>query len=132
MSTLFSSLRRRLLACVLIACLVPLGACSSMKTIQPVTAPGAPTYGPLKAGDTVVVQTRDRERWRFVVEAIEGDVIVAPGGVRYEREELIAVQRKTFSGPKTAGLVAGIVGGFLLMVGMATAAALDGVLSGGA
>ena len=128
MQSVYSSAFRSFLACVLIGCLVPLGACSSMKTIQLAATPSGPRYVPLEAGDTVIVETRDGERWRFVVQDVAGDVIVAPGGVRYERENVVRVQRKSFSGPKTAGLIAGIVGGYVLLLGIALASAAGDLL----
>jgi hypothetical protein len=102
----------------------PLAGCTSMRTIRPVTDPGAPTWGPLKAGDTVIVQTPNGERWRFVVQQIDGDVIIAPGGRRYPQSEIVRLQRKSFSTAKTAGLVAGIAGGIFVCLGIAVASAL--------
>lgn len=120
-------LLRRLTACALV-CLLPTSACTSMKTVRPVTAPGQPIYGDLKAGDTVSVETRDGQRQRFVVQQIDGDTIVAPGGQRFAHEEIVKLQRKSFSGPRTAGLVAGVFGGAFLLLAMAAAAALDGFM----
>ena len=59
-----------LVACCFAAASV---GCTSMKTIHPKTIhpysdPAAPTFGRLKAGDTVVLQTRDGRRERFVVQ----------------------------------------------------------------
>ena len=122
---------RTLLVCALIGCIAPFGACSSMKALQPVTTPGEPIYGPLKAGDTVVVETRDGEQWRFVVQEVDGEVIVAPGGVRYARQDIVRVQRKSFSGPKTFGLIAGIVGGYLVLLSIVVASAYGDLLGGG-
>jgi len=102
-------LSQRAIACLL-ACTVAAAnaGCTSMKTIHPATTPNQPVYGPVKAGDTVIVQTPDGERWRFVVQAIDGNAIVAPEGKRYERADVVRLQRKAFSGPRTIGLVAGI------------------------
>ena len=102
-----------------------------MKTIRPATMPNQPLYGPLKAGDTVIVQTPDGERWRFVVQAIDGTAIVAPEGKRYERADVVRLQRKAFSGPRTIGLVAGLTAGVLLIFGIAVASAYGDLLSGG-
>lgn len=95
-----------------------------MKTIRPVSTPGAPTWGKLKAGDTVVVETPDGKRWRFIVHQIDGDTIVAPGGQRYSQNEIVRLQRRSFSAPKTAGMVAGIVGGTYLALLIAVVSAL--------
>jgi hypothetical protein len=99
-----------------------------MRTVVPVPAPAVPTYGKLKAGDTVIVQTADGKRWRFVVQQIDGDSIIARGGQRYTRGEIVKLQRKSFSGPKTAGLIAGIAAGIFLVAGIAVASALDSLL----
>ena len=102
-----------------------------MKRIQPATAAAQPVYGPLKSGDDVIVQTRDGERWRFKIDAIEGDTIVAPGGRRFVAKDVMRVERRQFSGPKTVALVAGIAGGVFVVVQAMVAAALDSLLSGG-
>lgn len=102
-----------------------------MKTIHPATTPNQPLYGPLKAGDTVIVQTPDGERWRFVVQAIDGQVIVAPGGKRYGRSDIVRLQKRAFSGPRTVGLIAGLTAGAVLLFGIAVASAYGDLLSGG-
>ena len=96
-----------------------------MRTIRPITDPSAPTWGPLKAGDTVIVQTPNGDRWRFVVQQIDGDTIIAPGGQRYPQSEVLRLQRKSFSTAKTVGLVAGIAGGIVVWLGIAMASALS-------
>ena len=98
-----------------------------MKTIRPVSTPGAPSWGKLKAGDTVIVQTPDGERWRFIVQQIDGDTIIAPGGQRYPRSEVVRLQRKSFSTPKTACLIAGVVGGIYVAIGIAVISAYGSV-----
>jgi len=104
--------------------------CTSMRTIRPVSAPGAPPWGELKAGETVILQTPDRERWQFVVQQIDGDTIVAPNGQRYPRSEIVKLQRKSFSTPKTVCLVAAIVGGIYVAFGIAAASAYDSLWGG--
>jgi uncharacterized lipoprotein YajG len=96
---------RRLIAAVLVGALTVAG-CTSMKTIRP-ASPGEPPFGPVQTGDTVVVHTRDGVRARFVVRQIDGETLVAADGRRYVRSDLRRVQRKAFSGWKTAGLIAG-------------------------
>ena len=102
-----------------------------MKTIHPATTPNQPLYGPLKAGDTVVVQTPDGHRSRFEVQAIDGNAIVGPEGKRYERGDVVRLQRRAFSGPRTIGLVAGLTAGALLLLGIAAASAASNALNGG-
>ena len=86
-----------------------------MKSIQPVTAPGQPVYGPLKPGDTVVVQTADGKRESFVVDRIDGDTIVARGGTRFARQDIVRLERRVLSGPKTAALIGGIAAGAVML-----------------
>jgi hypothetical protein len=113
---------RRFVALALVTALLPLTACTSMKTI-PASSPGAPTYGPLKAGDTVRVQTADGQTKRFIVQQIDGETIIGPEGQRYTRTEVVRLERKSFSGPKTACLTAGIVfGGLYLLAAILVAA----------
>ena len=113
---------RQLIALLLVTALLPLMACTSMKTIHPATSPGAPTYGPLKAGDTVRVRTADGQSKRFIVQQIDGETIIGPEGQRYARAEVVRLERKSFSGPKTVGLAAGIFGGLYLLAAIAVAA----------
>ena len=92
--------------------------------------PAEPTWE-VKPGDTVIVQTPDGERWRFVVEQIDGDTLIARGGTRFPRGQVVQLWRCSFSGPKTVGLIAGIAGGLFVVVGIAIASAVDSILSGG-
>jgi hypothetical protein len=119
---------RRVIALALVTALLPSAACTSMKTIHPATSPESATYGPLKAGDTVRVQTADGQSKRFIVQQINGETIIGPEGQRYTRAEVVRLERKSFSGPKTAGLVAGIFGGLFLLVAAAAASAYASLL----
>jgi hypothetical protein len=79
-----------------------------MTRIQPATTPGQPVFGPLKPGDAVIVHTRDGVRRPIVVVQIDGDTIVARGGTRFTRHHIVRLERRAFSGPKTAGLIVGM------------------------
>lgn len=92
-----------------------LAGCTTLKTIRP-GLPGEPPFGPVQPGDTVVVHTRDGEQASFVVQGIDGETLVASSGRRYVRSDLVLVQRKAVSGPKTAGLIAAIAGGVFVVV----------------
>ena len=118
---------QRVTASMLTVCMLATATsgCTSMRTIRPVSAPGTPPWGKLKAGDTVIVQTPDGERWRFVVQQIDGDTIVAPNGQRYPRSEVVRLQRKSFSTPKTVCLLAGIAGGIYVAIGIAVVSAMN-------
>lgn len=116
-----------LVACCFAAASV---GCTSMKTIHPKTIhpysdPAAPTFGRLKAGDTVVLQTRDGRRERFVVQRVDGDAIVSPSGKRYTRGDIERLQRRSFSGTKTAFLIGGAVSAAFVAYAMAVASALS-------
>jgi hypothetical protein len=117
---------QRATASVLMVCVLAtsLSGCTSMRPVRPVTDPSVPTWGPLKAGDTVIVQTPNGDRRRFVVQQMDGDTVIAPGGQRYPQSEIFRLQRKSFSTAKTVGLVAGIAGGIFVLVGIAMVSAL--------
>jgi hypothetical protein len=104
---------RRLIATVLAGALT-LAGCTSMKTIRP-ASPGEPPFGPVQAGDTIVVRTREGVSARFVVQKIDGEALIAADGRRYARADLLRVQRKTFSGWKTTVLIAGVGAGALIV-----------------
>jgi hypothetical protein len=117
------SLNRILVVCVLCVGLSTAG-CSSMKTVR-VQSGGSAPFGPIKAGDEVSVLTRDGHADRFVVAEIAGDEIVARSGNRYHRNDLVKLERKTFSPSKTALLSIGICLGAALVTGVIFAAMFD-------
>ena len=120
---------QRAVAVVLIGALLLTTGCTSMRPVR-VATPAEPTYGQVKPGDTVMVQTPDGERWRFVVEQIDGDTIVARGGTRFPREQVVHLWRRSFSTPKTVGLIAGIAGGLYVAIGIAVVSAYDDLWGG--
>ena len=105
---------RRLIAAVLVGTLTFAG-CSSLKTVRHVT-PGEPPRRAVESGDTVVVLTRDGASARFVVQQVDGETLVATDGRRFGSSDLVRVERKEFSAPKTFGLVAGIAGAAFLII----------------
>ena len=110
----------RLLVC-LIACSLATAAagCTSMKTVPLATAPVLSPFEAVQAGDVVRVETRDGRRARFTVQQVDGDLLVADTGARYRRDDVVRLQRRSFSALRTAvlvgaalvGLVAGEAGG---------------------
>jgi hypothetical protein len=120
----------RAIAAILVVAVTLTTGCTSMKTIVPATAPGPAGSNVLKIGDTVVVQTRDRNRWRLVVQELTDDAIVARGGRRFERSDIVSVKRKSFSTAKTVTLIAVVCFGVVVMYGFAVASAVDDILSG--
>ena len=120
---------QRPVAVVLIGALLLSMGCTSMRPVR-VATPAAPTYGQVQPDDTVMVQTPDGERWRFVVEQIDGDTIIARGGRRFPRQEVVQLWRRSFSGPKTAFLIAAIAGGVYVAIGIAVVSAYDDLWGG--
>ena len=121
---------QRPIAVVLMGAVLLSTGCTSMRQVR-VAAPAEPTYGQVQPGDTVMVRTPDGERWRFEVEQIDGDTIIARGGRRFPRDQVVQLWRRSFSGPKTVGLIAGIAGGLYVVIGIALASAYGSLLSGG-
>jgi hypothetical protein len=123
---------QRLVGCLLMSSLAMTNVgCTTMKTVRPVTQPaGTTTFGKLQAGDTVSIRTRDGRTSRFVVQQVDGDVIVAPDGVRYTSAEIVELKRRSFSGPRTAGLAAGIFAGLFVLAAAAVASAVDQLWGG--
>jgi hypothetical protein len=107
-------LSRRLIAAVLVSAMTFAG-CTSLKTVRPVV-PGEPPRRAVRSGDAVVVLTRDGASARFVVRQVDGETLIATDGRRFDGSELVRVERKEFSGPKTFGLIAGIAGGAFWIV----------------
>jgi hypothetical protein len=91
------------------------GGCTSTTPIR-LTSPGEPPFGSVAAGDTVIVRTRSDEQIRFVVQKIDGTTLVDTTGRRYDRSDMLSLERKAVSGPKTTALVAGIAGGVVVIV----------------
>ena len=111
---------KRIIACLLVCSLAASAVgCTSMKTIHPVTDPATATFGSVKVGDTVVVQTRDGRRARFTIQQIDSDAIVSQDGVRYARGEITRLQRRSFSVWKTALLIGGLSAGAFVVLAAA-------------
>jgi hypothetical protein len=99
----------------MLTCSLLLSGCTSMKRIQPAMAPGQPVYGALKPGDVVVVHTVAGEQEPFVVDRIDGETIVARGGARFTRRDIVRLERRAISGPRTAALIGGVAGGAIMI-----------------
>jgi hypothetical protein len=94
----------RLIVMVLCSALMVSG-CTTLKPIR-VAQPEMPGFGPVKTGDTLVVQTRSGETARFVVRDMTEDTLIAADGRQYTRSDLVTIERRASSGKKTAILVA--------------------------
>jgi hypothetical protein len=74
----------------------------------------------LRPGDDVRVTFRDGRRVRFEVQAVDDKGLVAKDGARYEADDILLVERRSFSGVKTAILVgAGVAVTMWILVGIA-------------
>jgi hypothetical protein len=99
----------RLMRWVLVLAFASLGAaCTTMKTVTPATDPSKPRFGPVRAGDTVVLHLHDGRRMEITVARVERDALVSAEGVRYPHADITQLQRRSLSGVKTLGLVGGI------------------------
>lgn len=124
--------RRRVASLLLCSVLMTSVGCTSMKTIRPVAVPGeAAAFPNLKQGDTVAVRTKAGRTARFVIQQVDGDTIIAPDGVRYPSADIAELKLRSFSAPKTSGLIAGVVAGAVVLVAAASAAAAGSLLGGG-
>ena len=99
--------------------------CTTMKTIRPATDPTAPSFGKVKAGDTIIVHLRDGRRLQVMVQRVDVDGIVSVEGVRYARTDITQVQRRSFSGWKTGLAVGGAVAGAYVIAAILVVIALD-------
>ncbi len=98
---------------------------------MPLVTTGAPaaTVG-LKPGDDVRVTMRDGRKAQFTVESVEASTVIAQGGTRYAMDEMTTLERRSVSGAKTAGLIAG-VGGAVFLVLMAMIVSAEAALLSG-
>ena len=60
--------------------------------------------------------TRDGTSARFVVQQVDGETLVATDGRRFAGSDLVRVERKEASRPKTIGLIAAIAGAAFVIV----------------
>ena len=112
-----------LLVCALALCAV--GGCTSVRTINPATAPTGAAFEHIAAGDTVAIRLGDGRSLKIVVQRVEADAIVSQEGVRYARSDIRQLQRNAFSGWKTGVLIGGIVFGAYVAAGLAVVSAYD-------
>jgi hypothetical protein len=100
--------------CILTLFAVAAGS-TSMHRAPVVAGARQPSPSSLHPGDDVRVTMRDGTTARFHVEKVEPAAIVATDGARYEVADIVTLERRQFSGRRTALLLLGIpVGAFLL------------------
>lgn len=127
--TLGTNSMRRSLA-LMVGCLLAGGgwSCTAMKTIHPTRQPTASPFASVQPGDRVLVETRDGRKSMVVVGTVSAGAIVSQGGERIEADDVVRVQRRGFSGARTAFLVGGIVAGVYIALMAVAAATLGGFL----
>ena len=101
------------LVCLLTVFAVNASGCSSMHRVPVVAAGSAPAGDRIGPGDEVRVTLRDGRQARFTVQRVEETALIAADGTRYENADIVTLERRAFSGGRTALLVAGVVGGVL-------------------
>ena len=81
-------------------------------------------------GDEVRITLRDGRRITGKVHAVDSTGVVAVDRVRYEAADILTLERKSFSGSKTAILVAAGFAAFVLVAYAAALGSLAGNLAG--
>jgi hypothetical protein len=101
-----------------------------MRPVRAVSAPSAPKeFLDIKPGDHVSVEMSDGRRDRFRVQSVEAGALIAEGGQRYTRAEMLQLKRKRFSHVKTWTLVGATVFAGFVLYGIAVVSAVDDILS---
>ena len=108
------------LVCVLTILALVAPGCRSMHRV-PLTTPPESSSWRISAGDQVRVTLQDGRRVRFKVQTADGHTLVAQDGTRYERADIVTVERRSFSVTKTALLAAGIWFGLFVIAAIAVA-----------
>ena len=131
-------LHQRVIACLLTcSVLAATVGCTTMRTIVPVADPTVDAFTKIRRFDTVDVETRDGQRVRFVVGAVERDALISEDGVRYSRTDILQVHHKAPNGWGTVALVMvlmipgvalqrGAIHALLLLLGASVVAAIGG------
>jgi uncharacterized lipoprotein YajG len=101
-------------------------ACTSMRTIKPVTNPGDTKSSGIKAGDTVSIRLKDGREEQFVVHELDSESLTSAGGVRYTRADITELKLRSSSPTKTILLITGVSAGVLLIIGAIAFATWDG------
>jgi hypothetical protein len=78
-------------------------------------------------GDSVRLTMRDGRHHDLTIRTVDTGAIVGSDGTRYDQADILAVERRQFSGTKTAVLAGGLIAGAILI---ALAAAQAAVLGG--
>jgi protein involved in polysaccharide export with SLBB domain len=107
---------------LLVCALTVTTGCTSMHRAPVVAAAREPSSWRVSPGDEVRVTTRDGRRAQFTVQAVDTAGIIARDGPRFELTDIVALERRQFSGVKTGLLGLGIgVGALLFLVAAAQA-----------
>ena len=115
---------RRVLVAVLVLTLAP--GCTSLHSVN--REPANP-FAAIRVGEVVKVHTGDGRQDQFKVARISAVEIVGTDGQTYQASEITRLQRRTFSGGKTAALGTGVGLGLLLVYGFMYAIGISSVMS---
>jgi hypothetical protein len=124
-----------LLVCALSMSSIASTGCSTMRPIARPVAPGNIDSGAVgmwgvSPGDVVRITLRDGRRITVKVQTVDATGVVAVDRLRYEAADILTLERKSFSGPKTAILVAAGIAAFVLVAYAAAVASLAGNFAG--
>jgi hypothetical protein len=100
--------------------------CTSLHSVR---LESANPFATIRIGDVVNVHTSDGRQDEFNVARISTVEIVGTEGQTYQAGEITRLQRRTFSGGKTAALGVGIGLFLLLAYAIAYASALGSIMS---
>jgi hypothetical protein len=108
------------LVCALVASSLAMAGCSSMHRVPNTVATSALSGRHVSVGDDVRVTMNDGRRVEFAVQSVNDEAIVARDGTRYERTDVLTIERRAFDLRKTAIRTAAwfgaIVGASFLLV----------------
>src|SRR5712691_11757115 len=109
------SIAATLLICIMVASCLASTGCTTVRVIPPTGIGGAPSLSRIKRGDEVTVLTRDGQLSTFHVLIVENEALVADDHTRYERRDLVRLERRELSKAKTIGLAAGATAATLVL-----------------
>ena len=78
--------------------------------------PSAAVFAELKPGDNVRITLRSGEKVGFVLSQARADGLVGQDGRHVPYRDIAQLEKRHFSGSRTAWLTVGIAGGFFLLV----------------
>ena len=105
-----------LLICVTVASCLASTGCTTVRVVPRTGIGAAASLSRIKRGDEVTVLTRDGQLSTFHVLIVENEALVADDHTRYERRDLVRLERRQVDVPKTAGLIAGVTAATIVLL----------------